>query len=143
MHRSPLYLAVTIAGFAWLATGCTGPATRPEPPAPHATQPRTVAQPAPASTAAPPTRGATGIPACDAYLASYKACHRAAGIYAPDTIDRHYRIMRHTLRKESRDPAKRPTLEARCQSLAHLLKQALHGKSCDFRPSAAQPADGH
>ncbi len=139
MPRSLLCLLVTTAGFAWFASGCTGQATRPEPTAPRAAPPPAATRPAPASTTAP-SAGATGIPACDAYLASYKACHRAAGIYAPDTIDRHYRIMRHTLREESRDPAKRSTLANRCRSLARLLEKALHGKSCDL-PPAAHPVD--
>jgi hypothetical protein len=79
----------------------------------------------------------TGIPACDDYLASYKGCHRAAQIYAPDTIDQHYRDMHDSLLKQSKDPATRDQLAARCTSLANSLKQALHGKACE----PEQPAD--
>jgi hypothetical protein len=72
----------------------------------------------------------TGIASCDNYLASYKACHRAAGVYAPESIDSRYNMMRTTLLRDSKDDDMRPQLDARCNSLASQLKQALHGKEC-------------
>lgn len=84
-----------------------------------------------------PPPGKTGIPACDDYLASYKGCHRAAGIYSADTIDAHYNDMRDTLLRESRDPDKRSALAGRCVSLAKLLKESLHGKSCEPQQPAS------
>ncbi|NII09623.1 hypothetical protein [Oleiagrimonas sp. C23AA] len=83
----------------------------------------------------------TGIPVCDVYLSTYKACHRAAGIYRPDTIEAHYQAMRHTLLEQSMDPKERKLLPERCASLARSLKNALHGKSCDF-PEAGPPEGG-
>lgn len=80
----------------------------------------------------------TGIAACDDYLASYRACHRAAQIYPPDQIQMRYEMMRHSLLKDSLDPNIRPQLAERCNALAASLRQALHGKSC--APEA--PAEG-
>lgn len=143
MNRHARHLLVLVLPTALLAAGCTQQdTTRPTTPAPVETPTSTSQQqstqtstPTATSTAKLPEK--TGIPACDDYLASYKGCHRAAGIYAPDTIDDHYREMRNTLLEESQDPAKRSTLAARCVSLSKLLKQALHGKSCE----PAQPAE--
>lgn len=74
----------------------------------------------------------TGIPVCDIYLSTYKACHRAAHIYKPSAIDAHYQAMRRSLLEQSLDPDIRTLLPSRCKALARSLKQALHGKSCDF-----------
>ena len=82
----------------------------------------------------------TGIPACDDYLASYVACHRAAAIYKPDQIQGRYEAMRTSLLRDSQDPEIRPQLTARCNSLASQLRQALHGKSCEGGP--ASPTSG-
>lgn len=79
----------------------------------------------------------TGIPACDDYLASYRACHRAAAVYPPDQIDFHYRQMRQSLLRDSLSPEIRPQLAARCNSLAGTLRQALHGKACVPEPAGA------
>jgi hypothetical protein len=79
----------------------------------------------------------TGIPACDDYLASYVACHRAAAIYKPDQIQGRYEAMRTSLLRDSQDPEIRPQLTARCNSLASQLRQALHGKSCEGSPASA------
>lgn len=91
-----------------------------------------------ATTTAPEPAGqlpdSTGIPACDDYLASYVACHRAAAIYKPDQIQGRYEAMRTSLLRDSQDPAIRPNLAARCNSLASQLRQALHGKSCEGAP---------
>lgn len=80
----------------------------------------------------------TGIAACDDYLASYRACHRAAQIYPPDQIQMRYEMMRNSLLKDSLDPNIRPQLAERCNALAGSLRQALHGKSC----APEVPAEG-
>ncbi|HEV2538795.1 MAG TPA: hypothetical protein VGU03_03725 [Frateuria sp.] len=86
----------------------------------------------------------TGIPACDDYLASYVACHRAAAIYKPDQIQPRYEAMRTSLLRDSQDPQIRPNLAARCNSLASQLREALHGKSCAGSPAApSSQSDGN
>jgi len=101
------------------------------------------------AAAGEPTGGSlpdsTGIPACDDYLASYVACHRAAAIYKPDQIQSRYDAMRSSLLRGAQDPQIRPNLAARCNSLASQLRQALHGKSCDSAPAPAgsQAGNGH
>ena len=82
----------------------------------------------------------TGIAACDDYLDSYKACHRAAGIYRTDDIDNRYNMIRNTLLHDAKDSAARPELAARCNALASTLRQALHGKSCDTDTAPAEPS---
>ena len=77
----------------------------------------------------------TGIPACDDYLASYMACHRAAGIFTPDQLPARYQSMRTSLLADSQNPDIRPELAARCNSLAATLRDALHGKSCAVSPA--------
>lgn len=84
----------------------------------------------------------TGIPACDNYLASYVACHRAAGIYKPDQIQDRYEAMRTSLLRDSESPDIRPQLAARCNSLASQLRQALHGKSCEGGPASPSSDSG-
>jgi hypothetical protein len=79
----------------------------------------------------------TGIAACDDYLSSYIACHRAAAIYAPDQLEYRYQAMRTSLLRDSQKPDVRPQLAARCNSLATQLRQALHGKSCTESPAPA------
>ena len=79
----------------------------------------------------------TGIAPCDEYLASYKSCHLAAGIYARDQIDNRYDMMRTSLLRQSQDPDMRDQLSTRCISLATQLKEALHGKSCTDVPAPA------
>lgn len=81
----------------------------------------------------PPTSSAaahTGIPACDAYLNSYLACHSAAGTYPADALQTHYQAMRDTLLQEASDPGVRPYLANRCQGLTQQLRDALQGRSC-------------
>lgn len=85
----------------------------------------------------PDLSGNTGIAACDDYLSSYLACHRAAAIYAPDQLQSRYEAMRSSLLRDSKDPQIRPQLAARCNSLASQLRQALHGKSCAGSPVPA------
>lgn len=81
--------------------------------------------------------GLTGIPACDDYLSSYMACHRAAAIYSPEQLPYRYQAMRTSLLRDAKNPDIRPQLEARCNSLARTLRQALHGKSCEENPAPA------
>ena len=94
----------------------------------------------PSRPAAPPAPVAiTGVPACDAYLAGYQVCHRAAAIFPADQLQAHYQIMRDSLLAASRDPQTRPYLDARCRLLSSQLSQSLQGRSCDT-PAAAPPA---
>ncbi len=79
----------------------------------------------------------TGIAACDDYLSSYLACHRAAGIFAPDQLQSRYEAMRTNLLRDSQNPDVRPQLAERCNSLARSLRDALHGKSCAANPAPA------
>jgi hypothetical protein len=79
----------------------------------------------------------TGIPACDDYLSSYMACHRAAGVYSPSQLPARYQAMRTSLLLDSENPEVRPQLAARCNSLSSTLREALHGKSCAENPPPA------
>lgn len=91
-------------------------------------------RPGPRASKAPlPDR--TGIAACDDYLSSYLACHRAAAIFPPSQLQARYEAMRINLLHDSMNPKIRPQLAARCNSLATQLRQALHGKSCDVNPA--------
>lgn len=83
-----------------------------------------------------------GVASCDQYLSTYKACHRAAGIFAPDQIDARYDMMRGTLLRDAKDPAKRAALDQRCRALSKQLNDALHGKSCNAVPVPASTAGG-
>ncbi|OOG51526.1 hypothetical protein [Rhodanobacter sp. C01] len=79
----------------------------------------------------------TGIAACDDYLSSYMACHRAAGVFTPSQLPERYDAMRTSLLRDSENPDIRPQLAARCNSLATTLREALHGKSCAVSPAPA------
>lgn len=72
----------------------------------------------------------TGIAACDSYLNSYLACHRAAGTYPENTLQTHYQAMRDTLLQEAGDPGVRPYLANRCAVLARQSQASLQGRSC-------------
>jgi hypothetical protein len=139
--------AVLIAGF--MLAGCAEkPATRTTT---HTAAPVAGTSPAPAegtphaartSSEANENRTAsrlpekTGIPACDEYLSSYIACHRAANIFAPGQLPARYKAMRTSLLRDSQNPDIRPQLAARCNSLATQLREALHGKSCAVEPAS-------
>jgi len=155
MPPLPRLALAALAGSLLLA-GCADKPTRSQATsAPHAA-PRTGSTPAhrvhgsAAQAAGTATAGTTernsklpentGIAACDDYLSSYMACHRAANIYAPDQIEGRYQAMRTSLLRDSQDPDIRPQLAARCNSLASQLRQALHGKSCAVEPAAAASA---
>jgi hypothetical protein len=90
-----------------------------------------------AAAASGPLPNSTGIAACDEYLASYKSCHLAAGVFARDQIEPRYEMMRTSLLRQSQDPDMRDQLQNRCVSLASQLKDALHGKSCADTPAPA------
>ncbi|MBD8872081.1 hypothetical protein IHE47_04505 [Rhodanobacter sp. DHB23] len=86
----------------------------------------------PTRPATPPAPAAvTGVASCDAYLASYLGCHRAAAIYPVDQLQAHYQAMRDSLLQASQDPRTRPYLDARCRLLASQIGQRLQGRSCD------------
>jgi hypothetical protein len=72
----------------------------------------------------------TGIPACDSYLDSYLACHRAAGTYTAEALQTHYQTMRDTLLQEANDPGTRPYLANRCLGLTQQLQASLQGRAC-------------
>ncbi|GAB2585288.1 hypothetical protein GCM10027066_28160 [Dyella jejuensis] len=85
----------------------------------------------PAAPAQPPKPAIiTGIPACDSYLNSYIACHRAASIYSPETLAGHYQAMRSSLLHDANDPRVRPYLANRCAGLTQQLNAVLQGHSC-------------
>lgn len=83
---------------------------------------------------ASPAASVTGVPSCDAYLASYVACHRAAGIFPPDQLESRFQTMRNSLLDAAHDPQSRRYLDARCRVLATQLAQALHGRTCGNPP---------
>jgi hypothetical protein len=99
--------------------------------------PGTKASSGTAATKGGPLPNSTGIAACDEYLASYKSCHLAAGIFARDQIEPRYEMMRESLLRQSQDPDMRDQLQSRCVSLASQLKDALHGKTCADTPAPA------
>ena len=115
------------------ATGATSPRA-----ATHktTTAPRATTRAEDTSDAGLPER--TGIPACDDYLSSYLACHRAAAIFTPDQLPLRYEAMRTNLLRDSQNPDVRPQLAERCNSLARSLRNALHGKSCAASPAPAE-----
>lgn len=90
---------------------------------------------APGGQLPPAPDGMVGVASCDQYLSTYKACHRAAGIFAPGQIEPHYELMRAGLLRDARDPAKRGALDQRCHALSTQLQDALHGKSCNAAPT--------
>ncbi len=152
--RSAIYLSVACA---LMLGGCAGHPQRTETsvsmnpeqsaaPAPeHETSaPRTMhhaAKTEPTMQTPAGSADMVGVAACDQYLSTYKACHRAAGVYAPDQIDSRYDMMHNTLMRDSKDPAKRASLDERCRALAKQLTDALHGKSCNAAPAPASTSN--
>lgn len=144
MHRHPRRTIAFSAFCAVLLAGCASPPHRmPAPRAMTNAAPRPQAAPvtptnetgtAPDEELPPAPDGMVGVASCDQYLSTYKACHRAAGIFAPGQIDAHYELMRGALLRDARDPVKRATLDQRCRALSSQLQQALHGKSCNALP---------
>ncbi|RDS80306.1 hypothetical protein [Dyella psychrodurans] len=97
----------------------------------HATRKVTLPPPPP-----PKPVAATGISPCDAYLDSYLACHRAAEIYTPDTLQAHYQAIRTGLLQDANDPRTRPYLANRCMGLQAQLSAALKGRSCNTQTAS-------
>lgn len=155
-------LTLALLGAGLLLAGCAGHPARSGTGAPTAGAehpPSAPARPGESGSEAPAAHGThratpaaertaklpenTGVPACDDYLASYVACHRAAGIYKPDQIQDRYEAMRTSLLRDSQNPDIRPQLAARCNSLASQLRQALHGKACEGAPAAPSSQAGN
>ena len=148
MRKRPRVLAFALCVLA--VAGCasqpqrTRPVANPAPLPTHAAPP-TQANPtgtAPDEQLPPAPDGMVGVASCDQYLSTYKACHRAAGIFAPGQIEPHYESMRQGLLRDARDPVKRAALDQRCQSLARQLQEALHGKSCSAAPASGASGGG-
>ena len=106
----------------------------PHPAHPAPVIPRSETGTAPNEQLPPAPNGMVGVASCDQYLSTYKACHRAAGIFAPGQIETRYEVMRDGLLRDARDPLKRTTLDQRCRALSRQLQEALHGKSCNVAP---------
>ncbi|WP_266182792.1 hypothetical protein [Dyella humicola] len=126
-----------LAVFALLATGLSlaGCASHPK------TRPNTATSTPAATSGAAQSSVATGIAACDEYLATYVVCHRAAAVFPPDQLEGRYQTMRASLLKDAQDPKVRPLLGARCVAMAGQLSQMLQGKSCtSVSPPPAAPA---
>lgn len=122
MPIRPLCFALIAVG-ALLLVGCSRQPVR------HGTPP-------PVAHGALALPNSTGIAICDDYLASYLACHRAAGIFPPDQLQNRYEAMRESLLRDSQDPQVRPQLANRCNMLASQLRDVLHGRSCNTAPAA-------
>jgi hypothetical protein len=71
-----------------------------------------------------------GVPACNAYLNRYLACHRAAHIFSDDALESHYQTMLSSLQQSASDPLVRPYLAGRCIGMSQQLNAALQGRSC-------------
>jgi hypothetical protein len=98
-------------------------------------------------SAPPPVQAAPqavdmGIPACNAYLNRYLACHRAAGIFPADALESHYQTMLSSLQQSAADPKVRPYLPARCIVLRQELNAALQGRSCTAAAASAPSQAG-
>ncbi|WP_049622116.1 hypothetical protein [Frateuria defendens] len=136
-------LALAALTGALLLAGCGGKAARGDRAAATAQHRAAATHAAPASAVPPqhpalaPLPDRTGIALCDAYLASYKGCHRAAGIYPTDQLEARYQAMRTSLLRDAQNPDIRPQLASRCNALATQLRRALHGKPCETGPAAA------
>ncbi|HET6912990.1 MAG TPA: hypothetical protein VFH71_06570 [Rhodanobacteraceae bacterium] len=146
MTGCPRHVLALALACGLLLAGCASPPRRsaaiPNSGASHAVQPAPLIPSngtgtAPNEQLPPAPNGMVGVASCDQYLSTYKACHRAAGIFAPDQIEAHYELMRDSLRRDARDPVKRATLDQRCTALSRQLQEALHGKSCGAAPAPA------
>ncbi|GGA06216.1 hypothetical protein [Dyella caseinilytica] len=71
-----------------------------------------------------------GVPACNAYLNRYLACHRAAHVFSGDVLENHYQSMLSSLRQSASDPLVRPYLASRCIGMTQQLDAALQGRPC-------------
>jgi hypothetical protein len=84
----------------------------------------------PVPTPAVPVAVDIGVPACNAYLNRYLACHRAAHIFPDDTLESHYQAMLSSLQQSASDPLVRPYLANRCIGMAQQLDAALQDRPC-------------
>jgi hypothetical protein len=125
-NKAGFFRLADVRGLLWLSLGLLGGCS-------HA-----------ARTATPPPSPATpqavdiGVPACNAYLNRYLACHRVAQIFPADALESHYQAMLSSLQQSAADPKVRPYLPARCIGLRQELDVALQGRSCTT--SAGTPA---
>ncbi|HEX5327323.1 MAG TPA: hypothetical protein VFW75_11695 [Acetobacteraceae bacterium] len=143
MRTYPRQASAVLALCMTLLAGCASHPQKAQPPQPAtsaAPQPTPSAPLMPSAGTAPSEQlrpapgGMVGVAACDQYLSTYKACHRAAGIFAPGQLDARYELMRDSLLRDARDPVKRAALDQRCRALSAQLQEALHGKSCNAAP---------
>lgn len=131
---TPRYCRLAFSVFLAAGLSLTGCASKPP------TRPNTAPGTSAGTSGASPGTVMTGIAACDDYLASYVACHRAAAVFPPDQIEAHFATMRASLLQNAQDPKVRPLLGARCTAMAGQLSQMLHGKSCaSVSPAASAP----
>jgi len=140
MNRHPLRIAMLALATA-IAAGCAGNETRDDDTASVSQEePISVARDEPThiergTTIVTPAAGElVGVPACDDFLASYRACHAVIGAYAPDVLVKRYDELRTTLVSQSHDPELSPTLEARCNGLIAQRDEALDGRACLTTP---------
>lgn len=147
----PILRVVPFAIAVLLAVGCAkqtrdAPASAPTPvPSASASSSSvrpTVSSPAKPKPAAPVAPRVelpehTGVKACEDYLATYKACHRVIGAYAPDAIDQKYDELRSNLLQRSTTDEGKTQIQNQCASLAATMKEALNDREC----TPAAPGD--
>ena len=114
-------------------TRSSAPAARTQP-APAATTQaapkRAPAAPAGTTTPALADDELVGVEACDDYLETYRGCHRALGMYPPDSIEARFQQLRSSFVARATDPATHESLERQCESLAEDMETALDGRDC-------------
>jgi hypothetical protein len=140
MNRYPLRITMLALATA-LAAGCASNDTRDDDTASVTTEESTTVVRSESThverrtnIATPATGELVGVPACDDFLASYRACHAVIGAYAPDILDKRYDELRTTLVSQAHDPELSPTLEARCNGLIAQRDEALAGRACLTTP---------
>lgn len=125
-NKAGFFQRAYVRGLFWLPLGLLGGCS-------HAS--RKEAPPQPVA----PQAMDIGVPACNAYLNRYLACHRAAHIFAADALESHYQSMLSSLQQSAADPKVRPYLPARCVGLRQELDVALQGRSCTAPTTASAP----
>jgi hypothetical protein len=82
-----------------------------------------------------------GVPACNAYLNRYLACHQVLHSFSGDSLQSHYQAMLASLQQSAADPQVRPYLANRCLGMSQQLDDALQGRPCTApAASAATPS---
>jgi hypothetical protein len=112
------------------------PATAPAP-ATAATAPKRAPIDATTTPAPAPLAGddeLVGVESCDDYLETYRSCHRALGMYPPETIDARFQELRSSFVARAADPSTHDSLSKQCESLAEDMETALDGKDCPDEP---------